>query len=543
MTSPAGPFLLAVDAGTGSCRALLFGPSGEQVAVSLREWTHREPADAPGGQDFDVEANWTAITACIRDALRSAGATGDDVAAVAATSMREGIVLYDTSGTEIWACPNVDSRAAREATELISEGAAERIYAEAGDWVSITSPARLRWLARHRPDIFASVHSLGMLSDWITYRLAGIQVTEPSCGSSSGMFDLARRTWSEQIAQVCGLSPAVLPPVADPGTAVGEVTALAAAQTGLRAGTPVVTGGADTQLGLLGAGVRADEFAVLAGTFWQNTMLTGTPLIDPAIRLRTLCHVTPGEWMLEGIGFYCGMAMRWYRDAFCDAEATAARGRGVDPYVVMEENAAKIPPGSNGVYAILSNLMNARRWVHASPAFLGFNLGDPAGTGRAACVRAIEEAAAYVVRGHLGIIRELTGAPVTELTFSGGAAKGTLWPQIIADVVGLPVHVPAVTESSALGAALCAGKGAGLYSSLTELDGALRKRVATFEPQPAAVAAYHDSYARWLEIYPRILELSEDSLLHPLWRAAGVPSRPSAVQSPGTTVSQRRPGS
>jgi autoinducer 2 (AI-2) kinase len=537
------PFLLAVDAGTGSCRALLFGPSGEQVAVSLREWTHREPPDAPGGQDFDVEANWTAITACIRDALRSAGATGDDVAAVAATSMREGIVLYDAHGAEIWACPNVDSRAAREATELISEGAAERIYAEAGDWVSITSPARLRWLARHRPDIFASVHSLGMLSDWITYRLAGVQVTEPSCGSSSGMFSLARRTWSEQIAQVCGLSPAVLPPVADPGTAVGEVTARAAAQTGLRAGTPVVAGGADTQLGLLGAGARAGEFTVLAGTFWQNTMLTGAPLIDPAVRLRTLCHVTPGEWMLEGIGFYCGMAMRWYRDAFCDAEATIARGRGVDPYVVMEENAAEIPPGSNGVYAILSNLMNARRWVHASPAFLGFNLSDPAGTGRAACVRAIEEAAAYVVRGHLGIIRELTGAPVTELTFSGGAAKGMLWPQIIADVAGLPVHVPAVTESSALGAALCAGKGAGLYSSLTDLEGALRKRAATFEPQPAAVAAYHDSYARWLEIYPRMLELSEDGLLHPLWRAAGVASRPSAAQSPGTTVSQRRPGS
>ena len=539
MTGGAGPCLLAVDAGTGSCRALLFGPSGEQVALSLREWTHREPPDAPGGQDFDVEANWTAITACIRDALRSAGATGDDVAAVAATSMREGIVLYDASGAEIWACPNVDSRAAREATELISEGAAERIFAEAGDWVSITSPARLRWLARHRPDIFASVHSLGMLSDWITYRLAGVQVTEPSCGSSSGMFSLARRAWSEQIAQICGLSPAVLPPVADPGTAVGEVTTLAAAQTGLRAGTPVVAGGADTQLGLLGAGVRAGEFTVLAGTFWQNTMLVDTPLIDPAVRLRTLCHVTPGEWMLEGIGFYCGMAMRWYRDAFCDAEATVARGRGVDAYVVMEENAARIPPGSNGVYAILSNLMNARRWVHASPAFLGFNLSDPAGTGRAACVRAIEEAAAYVVRGHLGIIGELTGAPVTGLTFSGGAAKGTLWPQIIADVVGLPVHVPAVTESSALGAALCAGKGAGLYSSLADLEGALRKRVATFEPQPAAVAAYDDSYARWLEIYPRMLELSEDGLLHPLWRAAGVSPGPGAAAGAGATVPVR----
>ena len=115
-----------------------------------------------------------------------------------------------------------------------------------------------------------------------------------------------------------------------------------------------------------------------------------------------------------------------------------------------------------------------------------------------------------------------------------------LWPQIIADVVGLPVHVPAVTESSALGAALCAGKGAGLYSSLTDLEGALRKRVATFEPRPAAVAAYHDGYARWLEIYPRMLELSEDGLLHPLWRAAGVSPVPPAAGA-GAAAAVRDP--
>ena len=377
-----------------------------------------------------------------------------------------------------------------------------------------------------------------MLSDWIVYRLAQVQVTEPSCGSSSGMFSLAGRTWSAQIAQICGISPAVLPEVADPGTVVGEVTAAAAAQTGLRAGTPVVAGGADTQLGLLGAGVRAGEFTVLAGTFWQNTVLVDKPLVDPAIRLRTLCHAVPGEWMLEGIGFYCGMAMRWYRDAFCDGEVAVARDRGVDPYVVMEENAARIPPGSNGVYAILSNLMNARRWVHASPSFVQFDLSNPAGTGRAACIRAVEEAAAYVVRGHLAIIGELTGARVTELTFSGGAAKGSLWPQIIADVLGLPVHVPAVTESSALGAALCAGKGAGLYSSLTDLEGALRKRVAIFEPGPAAVAAYRESYARWLEVYPRMLDLSDDGLLNPLWRAAGAGPRAQPGAAPQSRSEQ-----
>src|SRR5207342_2205512 len=177
-------------------------------------------------------------------------------------------------------------------------------------------------------------------------------------GSSSGMFSLANRTWSPAIAQICGLSPGVLPPVANPGTVVGEVTAQAAEQTGLRPGTPVVAGGADTQLGLLGAGVREGEFTVVAGTFWQNTVLLGEPLIDPEARLRTLCHAVPGEWMLEGIGFYCGLSMRWFRDAFCDGEVALARSRGVDPYVVMEESAAAVPAGSGGVIAILSNLMN-----------------------------------------------------------------------------------------------------------------------------------------------------------------------------------------
>src|SRR5262245_718924 len=152
-----GRYLLAIDAGTGSCRALLFTETGQQVGAAQREWAHREPPDAPGGQDFDVGAGWRAIAACVREALRGPGAAGGDVAAVSATSMREGVVLYDRAGCEIWACPNVDSRSAAEARELIREGAAEKIFAEAGDWVSITTPARLRWLARNRPAILGSV--------------------------------------------------------------------------------------------------------------------------------------------------------------------------------------------------------------------------------------------------------------------------------------------------------------------------------------------------------------------------------------------------
>jgi autoinducer-2 kinase len=110
---------------------VLFTEAGEQAAVGLREWAHREPPGVPGGQDFDVEAGWRSIAACVQDALRDAGASGADVAAVSATSMREGVVIYDRAGRETWACPNVDSRSAAEAEDLISEGAAAKIYAEA----------------------------------------------------------------------------------------------------------------------------------------------------------------------------------------------------------------------------------------------------------------------------------------------------------------------------------------------------------------------------------------------------------------------------
>jgi autoinducer 2 (AI-2) kinase len=353
------------------------------------------------------------------------------------------------------------------------------------------------------------------------YRLTGQHVTEPSCGSSSGMFTLASRRWSQSIPAMCGLPATVLPPVVDPGTVIGEVTPVAAELTGLRPGTPVTAGGADTQLGLLGAGAERDEYTVVAGTFWQNTVLLAEPLIDPEVRLRTLCHVVPGEWMLEGIGFYCGMSMRWFRDAFCDAEVALARSRGVDPYAVMEEAAARVPAGSGGVIAIMSNVMNARRWAHASPSFLQFDLANPAASGRGACVRAIEEAAAYVARGHRDIITSLTGLRFGEVVFTGGAGRGRLWPQIMANVLGVPVHVPAVTESSALGAAICAGTGAGIYSSLLEPRPDLRRRAATFEPDPAAATAYDEQYATWREVYRRMLDITDDGLLNPLWRAAG----------------------
>jgi autoinducer 2 (AI-2) kinase len=396
------------------------------------------------------------------------------------------------------------------------------IFEKGGDWVSITSPARFLWIKAHEPDVFRATAHVGMLSDWVLYRLTGRFVTDPSCGSSSNLFDLQTRSWSSSSLELIGLSPDIVPDVLEPGTVVGPLTDRAADETGLVAGTPVVVGGADTQLGLVGIGVvRPDHITLVGGSFWQLTVVTDVPRIDPEARVRTLCHAVRGQWMTEGIGFWCGLAMRWFRDAFCEQEVAEAKRRGVDSYAVMEEAAASVPPGSEGITAVFANVMDAKRWVQASPSFLGFDVTRPAASNRLASIRALEEQAAYSARGHFEIISELTSKTYGELVFTGGAAKGHLWPQIVADVIGLPVRVPVVKESTALGAAFCAGVGTGLYRDLTEVADTLVRFERTFEPEPAARAVYDERYAAWRMLYSRILDLSESGLLPPMWWPAG----------------------
>ncbi|MBA2284735.1 MAG: autoinducer-2 kinase [Ktedonobacteraceae bacterium] len=515
-------YLLAIDAGTGSCRAVLFDTSGKQAAMSQAEWTHLPQPEYPGSQVFDTRANWSAIARCIRQVLATPGVTPEAIVGVSSTSMREGIVLYDNAGQEIWACPNVDSRAGEEASELVNRKLAEKIYFTGGDWVAITSPPRLLWLQKHEPAIFERIAHLTMLSDWILFKLCGEYVTDPSAGSSSGMFDLSQRTWSDEIVQICGLRSEALPPVRESGTLLGHVHRQAAEETGLKEGTPVAVGGADTQLGLVGIGqVEPGQFTIVGGTFWQQTVGVDTPLIDPQSRLRTLCHALPGQWMLEGIGFYSGLTMRWFRDAFCQYELEQAQRLQQDPYVLMEQAALPVPPGSNGVLGIFSNIMNARRWIHASPGLLQFDISSPFSSGRKECIRAIEESAAYVSYGHLKIIESLSGRTFDEIVFTGGGAKGQLWPQILADVLHCRVKVPAIKESTALGAALYAGVGAGLYADVCSVARHIVTFEKTFEPNEANSRLYQDLYGQWSRVYQRSLAMVEEGIIQPLWRAAG----------------------
>src|SRR6266498_3048191 len=312
---------MAPAAGTGSCRAILFDLAGRQVAVAQREWSHPPVGGIAGSQNFDTAANWALICGCIRQVLGSVADPGA-VLAVGCSSMGGGLVLYDRAGREIWACANGDARARREAEAQLASGMAARLYDLGGGWISLAAPPRLAWIRQHRPALWAAGGKLSMIADWMVYRLTGTLVTEPSVGSTSGMFELGARTWSRPIMDLCGLTPALFPEVADAGTVVGTVTPEAAGQTGLAAATPVTPGGADTALGLVGlqrlAGLQRhghDQLTVTGGSFWKQTVVAPAAVVEPAGRLRTTCHVLPRQWLVEGIGCQAGLALRWLRDS------------------------------------------------------------------------------------------------------------------------------------------------------------------------------------------------------------------------------------
>ncbi len=516
-------FVVNVDVGTGSGRAIVFDETGRQVASSQREWLPLADSEYPGAQDFDTTDAWRLLAECLREVVGQLGERARQIVAITSTAMREGMVLYDEHCREIWACTNADGRATAEAEEMIRRGLADRIYETGGDWLSIISPPRFWWIRRHKPDIYKRIAHMTMLSDWVLFRLCGELVTDPSIGSSSGIFDLKKRTWALDLIRAIELPTDIYPRVVESGTIVGSIGDKASRETGLPVGTPVVAGGSDTQMALVGAGaVAAGDVTVCGGTFWQTTVLADTPLIDPKRRPRTLCHAAPGQWMTEGIGFYHGFTMRWFRDGFCDKEKEEAEKRGIDAYVVMEERASSIPPGANGVQGIFSNIMEARRWRHAPPSLVGFNLLDAAGTGKAACIRAIEENAAYVTKGHLDILKDLASKMSKEIVFVGGASKGKLWPQIVSDVTGSPLRIPTSKETTSLGGAIVAFTAAGTFKSWREAVSAMVRMERVVEPVAASVRTYAQLFERWRAVNDRLVSISDERILPALWRAPAV---------------------
>ena len=519
-----GKYLLAVDAGTGSVRAVLFDTKGTQIAAVAREWEHHADPRFPGSMDFDWTHNWELACTCIRGVIAEAGIDAKDIAGVSTTCMREGILLYDKDGHEIWACANVDSRSTDEVAQLVQADPEleKEIYAASGEAYALGALPRLLWVKNKLPDVYEQTARMGMFNDWLIFHLTGEMPVEPSNASTTGLLDLQKRDWDPSIAKRLDLKDDIFPPIRECGTVAGQVNAAGAADTGLVPGTPVITGGGDSQLGCIGVGVVAPgQGAVFGGSFWQYEYNTADGRTDPGCRVRVNCHALPGVWQYEALAFQPGLVMRWFRDGFCQREAEIAAQTGEDIYDLMNKEAAKVPAGANGMMCTFSDVMNFTCWKHAAPTFTNFSL-DPARHNRYTFYRAILENACLVTRGHVDLVEEATGGRPEEIVFAGGASKSPLWSQILADALGMPVRTPAVKEATALGAAILAGTGTGIYRDVAEGVEACVRWDATYSPDPGAQRVYDEMYPVWRQIYAAQLALCDKGLTKNMWIAPGL---------------------
>ena len=517
-------YLMAIDAGTGSIRAVIFDTKGSQIGCVQKEWTHNEDPRYPGSMDFDCVKNWKLTCSCIREVLDQTGINPVNICAISTTCMREGIVLYDENDNELWACANVDSRAKDEVARLINIdlNLERELYLKSGQTFALGALPRLLWVKNKLPNVYAKTVRIGMINDWIIFKLSGVLAVEPSNGSTTGLFDLKSRNWDIDIARRCNLRDDIFGEVKECGAVAAKVTSKGAADSGLAEGTPLVCGGGDCQLGTIGVGVvEAGEAVVFGGSFWQYEFNTDSPVCSPDAQVRVNCHAIENMWQYEALAFNPGLIMRWFRDAFCAEEKRLAEERGIDPYSILDEHAAHIPAGCNGIICTFSDVMNYISWKHASPAFINFEL-DAQKFNKYTFYRAIMENTCLVTLGHMLLVESATGKRPLKIVFAGGAAKSKLWPQILADVLGVPVEVPVVKEATALGAAIMAGKGIGLYKSVKDAARLLVKIEKTYLPNKDNFDVYKKAYDTWKSAYPSLLKLSDAGITKYMWCAPGI---------------------
>ncbi len=479
---PAHDLLLAVDVGTGSVRAALLTPGGETVAFAAEEheqivrqfgWSEQRPADW-----------WAGAVTVIRRVLDALPGAAARIAAIGACGQMHATVLVDADGrpaldaVPLWN----DKRNREEVDRFTREQPWRSLLPVAGNPPSVAWWGfKLHWLKRHRPDEYARTTLVLGPKDWINFRLTGAVAIDAPEASCTYLFDVARGTWSDALAERLGIDPALLPPIREPHEVLAGVSRQAAAETGLREGTPVVVGISDYPAALLGSGVIEPGLASdVTGTSTLLTLCTAAPVLDPVI--SNVRGALP-NWSAFTILDAGGDAMRWARRAFHEKRYDYER---------IVSLAAGAPAGA-GMLLFLPYL-NGERLGDCTNARAQF-IGLTSGHGAAHLHRAVMEGVAFAAARNLRIMAA-AGNRLDRMVAAGGGARTRLWLEIKASLYGCPILTTAAEECGVLGCAMLAGTGIGLYPDLATAASRLVRFTGEVRPNP-----------RWADTYVRLAPL------------------------------------
>jgi xylulokinase len=492
-------YVIGCDVGTQSVKAVLVSLDGRLLGEANASYSvsYPHPTWAEQSPAMWLDAIIEAINA-LRATTRIAG---DQVRAIGLATQVDGVVPISADGRPlrdaiIW----MDRRAVAQCDAIAAGADSARLFQISGLNLDPSHVApKIRWIAENEPDVYAQAAHFLLPGSYVAYALTGELAVDYSNASSTLLMDVRTRDWSSELCAHFDVAPERLAPIKPAIALLGTLRPAMAQALGLSERTLVVVGSGDEHAACLGAGViQPGLICDIAGTAEPVCAASSQALFDPTGLVETHCHADPDTWLIENPGFVSGANYRWFRDQFAAAEVQRAAECGVSAYELLNEAAAAIAPGAEGLI-LLPCLMGAMTptWnAAARGVFFGFTLAH----GRAHFARAVLEASAYAVRDITDQMQAM-GLEAREVRVVGGGARGRLWRQIKADVTGLPMALPQTVETTALGAAMLALVGAGAFPSLAQAADASVRIVETIDPRPDIQVRYEEYYQLYRSAY------------------------------------------
>lgn len=493
-------YFVGLDVGTTGCKAAIFDADGVLIASASREYPVLMPQ--PGWAEQDIELVWTLAQEAIREAVTKAGV--HEVAALGLSVHGEAVTPVDAAGRSLRpTILGMDTRTGAQNAWLAAQFGAEALFNRTGMPIhTINTLPKLLWIKEHEPDIWQAADRFLLVEDFFIHRMTGHAVISNCLASRTQLFDTRAGTWSPEILDVLELDPPRLAEVRPSGEAVGTMGVELAASLGLRTPPVVVTGGHDQACGALGVGLTEPGRAMVStGTAEVVEVALDAPTLNTTLykgNISVYAHTSPGLFLAMTLNHSGGLLLRWFRDEFCADFVRTAESHGADPYDTIFGDLPLAPSP-----LLLLPHFSGSGTPTFDTASRGAILGLTFNTTRSELAKAILEGLTYELRLNLDLLQE-GGVAIDELRAIGGGARSDLWLQLKADVTGIPVVAPEITEAAAWGAAMLAGHGVGEFSDLAETAARTVRLTRRFEPDAARSAAYAERFALYREVYPAV---------------------------------------
>lgn len=485
-------YLLGLDIGTSAVKVLLLEASGKVVGSVLEEYPLSAPR--PGWSEQNPEDMWQATVRAIRGLISKFDISPDSILGLGLSGQMHSSVFLDANQHVIR--PAIlwnDVRTSVQCRLIERTVDPEILRSEVCNPVleGFTLP-KVLWLKENEPENYAKLRWLLLPKDYIRFRLTGNLHMEVSDAAGMLMMNVRRQEWSKSMLEPFGINKEILPTIAQSSQVTGVITTDVASLTGLKVGTPVVGGGADNACGAVGSGVVTPGRGMVSlGTSGVILAHLAEPKLITTGTVHMFNSCVPGEFYMMGVMLSAGLSLGWLRKQIAAGQS----------YDAMTQTASQVPPGSRGL--VFLPYLSGERTPHGDANARGTFVGLSATHGTAELTRSVLEGVAFGFKDSVDLLRQ-AGWNGTSLRALGGGARSPLWKEIIASATGLVLEEINIDEGPALGAAILAGVGAGIYPSVLEASDSIIKVERAVEPNPEWQKVYAELHQVYKDLYPAL---------------------------------------